>query len=90
MKKIVKNRQGGINDMGEDALKRAQKVDLITLPDNVKGTNCFNCKWIRDKERDYGFCGNKSVLQEVNGRMCCILWTNTSEYRPFTRMKDFK
>ncbi len=86
---LHRNSQGGINDRNKAALERAQSVDLITLPKNISGTNCFNCKWIREKKSDKGYCYNKRVKQYVNGRMCCVLWSNQGEYRPFKRKGDF-
>ncbi len=78
------NEQGGVISNKEDELKRAKKVDLITLPRDVEGTNCFNCKWIRDKRERIGYCSNKDVAQDVNKRMCCVKWSNKDEYRQFS------
>lgn len=60
-----------IKSESSDKLERAKKVDLITLPTGVKGTNCGNCKFIN---ADKNFCENTKVLQEVNNRNCCALW----------------
>lgn len=85
------NPLGGINETDKPALERAQKADLVTLPRNVKGTNCYNCKWISEyKEKHYAFCKNKSVRQNVNGRMCCALWDAKGTYRPFEQDEKYK
>lgn len=87
---LRENDQGGINEMDKPALARAKGVDLITLPDDVEGTNCYNCKWISEyKSDEKGMCTHPEVRQYVNERMCCIEWTNKDEYRPFKRDKKF-
>lgn len=87
---IVKNKLGGVNDMDPEALERAKKVDLVTFDKDVSGTNCYNCKWIRNKTSEDGFCVNQKVLQYVNGHMCCALWSGKNEYRPYKRDKEFE
>lgn len=83
---LKENELGGINEMDQPALHRAKEVDLITLPASIHGTNCYNCKWISSHRTDEkGMCTHSRVRQYVNGRMCCILWTNPKEYRPFKR-----
>jgi hypothetical protein len=82
---LMKNPRGGINDMEKGALMRAQKADLVTLPPNVRGTNCFNCKFLKDRVPSHGYCANHQVLQYVNGRMCCALWDSHGTYRPFKK-----
>jgi len=52
-------------------LKRAQKYDLITLPDEVIGTNCGNCKFFNFENFN---CNNQKIAQRVGVRMCCNLW----------------
>lgn len=87
------NKLGGINETDKAALNRAKEVDLITLPKNVEGTNCYNCKWIsshEDERYDASMCTHPKVRQYVNERMCCILWTSSGEYRPFKREKEFE
>jgi len=59
-------------------IKRAKRVDLITLPEDVKGTNCGNCKWINE-----GFCTHPEVKMHVNDRMCCAEWDNKGVKRPW-------
>jgi hypothetical protein len=74
--------------MDKLALARAKEVDLITLPDDVEGTNCYNCKWISMHKGKHGsMCTHPKVRQYVNERMCCILWSNKGEFRPFKREK---
>jgi hypothetical protein len=88
---LERNDLDGINDMDKDALERAKSVDLVTLPKDVKGTNCYNCKWISLNKKPYGsMCKNKKVNQFVNARMCCVLWANKGMYEPFERDKEFE
>jgi hypothetical protein len=82
---LMKNPIGGLNDMRNDALKRAQQADLVTLPPNVRGTNCFNCKFLKDRVPSHGYCSNHQVAQVVNSRMCCALWDAQGTYRPFKK-----
>lgn len=85
MTELIKNEAGGINDMAKNAIERAKKVDLITFPSSVSGTNCFNCRFIQDKMKGYGYCTNKEVAQYVNGQMCCNRWDLKGTYRPFKK-----
>ena len=64
-------------------LMRAEKVDLITLPEAIKGTNCGNCEYM-----DSGYCDNPKVDQKVNERMCCALWDNKDVRRSWEIKKD--
>jgi hypothetical protein len=64
-------------------MERAKKVDLITLPPDVEGTNCFNCKWVGHKKGDVRFCEQPQVKQLVNKRMCCAKWDRTDINRPW-------
>lgn len=50
-------------------LYRAKKAGLITLPEDVKGTNCGNCKFFNK-----GFCGHQEVSQPVLKSQCCDYW----------------
>ena len=54
----------------------AKKVDLVTLPEKVEGTNCANCKYVKvlDAEKGTGYCWHPSVQLPVTARMCCALW----------------
>lgn len=81
MSKLIKNDNGGIEDHNKGALERAKNVDLITFPKSISGTNCFNCQWIRDKDKGIGYCFNKDVKQHVSGRMCCNNWNNDGTLR---------
>lgn len=78
------NKNGGVNPSSPEELDRAKKVDLITLPRKVSGTNCFNCKFIKQLDRkDIGFCGHPEVKQLVNSRNCCAKWDAEGTFRPF-------
>lgn len=68
MEKIEKFSE--MND--EQRLQRAKAADLITLPENIEGTNCANCKFVKTGENLY--CTHKKVLQNVTPKMCCIYW----------------
>lgn len=84
------NKLGGINETDKMALERAHHVDLVTLPKDVEGTNCYNCKWISSSKSKMAMCTHPKVRQLVNERMCCILWSHDGEYRPFKREKGFE
>jgi hypothetical protein len=58
-------------DRGE--LARAKRVDLITLPASVEGTNCGNCEYV-EGTGDVLYCRHPEVRQNVTRRMCCALW----------------
>jgi hypothetical protein len=74
------DKQGGI--VPQD-LAVAKRVDLITLPQSVRGTNCFNCRWVQHDGSGVGFCDHPKVQQEVNARNCCALWDNEGVIRPW-------
>lgn len=79
------NKQGGILARTNEELARAKNVDLITMPISIDGTNCGNCRYIKNK-----YCTHPKVNQAVNNRMCCVLWSRPSEYRQFKgRSKEF-
>lgn len=85
------NKLGGIDSKLAQEVKRAKEVDLITLPKDVKGTNCGNCKWYKQVTPKVSYCENTRVKQNVNDRMCCVLWTHHGEERMFTgRMEEYK
>jgi hypothetical protein len=85
MDHLEKNKQGGIEDHSRLALERAKKVDLITFPKGIVGTNCFNCSFIRNKGKDIGYCYNPDINQYVNGRMCCNLWHERGTLRAWEK-----
>lgn len=79
----LKNNAGGYI-YSESENKIAEPVDLITLPSDIVGTNCANCKFIQDKEealRGKGYCIHPKILLPVTARMCCALWDNTHAIR---------
>jgi hypothetical protein len=82
------NDHGGVDAPTEKDLKRAKEVDLITLPKKIRGTNCFNCRFIRNKMLRHGKCSHPKVDQDVNERMCCVLWSAPGEYRQFQGRSD--
>lgn len=54
-------------------LERAKKADLITLPKNVPGTNCSNCKFVTEKGKGH-FCDHPEVQMVVTKKNCCAFW----------------
>ena len=79
-----KAQEGGLDQKDQEEMARAKKADLITLPKDIEGTNCFNCKFV-DKKK--GFCNHKEVMQNVTARMCCALWDANGVYRPWQKSK---
>lgn len=78
------NQLGGVTNAEPGDMERAKKADLITLPPAIKGTNCFNCKYISDKdglEKGLGYCKHPKVKQYVTNRMCCALWDSSGSIR---------
>lgn len=71
-----RNRQGGFEPKTGEQQKKWKKVDLITLPSDVKGTNCANCVAYIKKTDNKGYCTNPNVLEWVTPRMCCAEWDN--------------
>ena len=85
------NELGGVLAEDKEQIERAKEADLITLPKVIKGTNCFNCRFIRNIKTALGFCSHPKVKQPVNERMCCIFWSNPGEYRQFKgRIENLK
>lgn len=84
----TRNKQGGLDADENYLLERAKKADLVTLPENIEGTNCFNCKFITNKSTKSGFCNHPKIKMLVNGRMCCALWDNKNCYRGFGKKDD--
>lgn len=63
-----------------EEMERAKSADLITLPKDVKGTNCSNCKFVKLPEK---FCTHPKVDMPVNERMCCAFWDAIGVIRPW-------
>lgn len=78
-KNLKKDKNGGI--VPQD-MKVAKKVDLITLPPDVEGTNCGNCRFITKENK---FCTHPDVQQYVNERMCCAFWDHQMVERPWEK-----
>lgn len=58
---------------------RARAVDLIVLPDGVKGTNCSNCQFVN---KAVTHCDHPKVDLPVDARHCCALWDAPGTTRP--------
>ncbi len=59
-------------------LARAKSVDLMTIPGNIKGTNCQNCVY----STPLHWCKNDKVEQPVKETYCCAYWRNPKTIRP--------
>lgn len=78
------NELGGVVPESIADQVRARKSDLITLPPNIWGTNCGNCKFVRNVGPEgFGFCSHPKVLQPVSARMCCAFWDANGVLRDF-------
>ena len=69
-----KNKLGGMNPENSKQIEKFKKYDLITLPKDVSGTNCSNCKFVTNIKNGVGFCDNKKIKEHVTARNCCVLW----------------
>lgn len=76
------NQEGGLDPQNAKDMAKSKKVDLITLPMNVLGTNCGNCKFINEEKN---FCTHDDVQLPVTERMCCALWDNEGVKRPWKK-----
>jgi hypothetical protein len=84
--KLLKwNPQGGVDPRSPEEMAAAQAVDLITLPEEVEGSNCGNCKFFRnlDPGLGSGFCTHPEVKLDVTNRMKCSRWDQLGTYRPW-------
>ncbi len=70
------NKFKGINDMNEQAMDRATSSHLVTLPTEIDGANCFNCRNLILGDKTKGFCSHPLIKQFVNERMHCMFWDN--------------
>lgn len=81
-----RNKSGGIDPEEKHLIERAKHADLVTLPKDVKGTNCYNCMYVRDKRDDCGFCTHPKIKMLVDERMCCAFWDNKGVHRSFGKI----
>jgi hypothetical protein len=72
---------------GEDRVERAKAADLITLPDEIVGTNCGNCIFV---DLETKMCKHPQVLQKVSERMCCVFWDAIGTKREWETEKEAK
>jgi hypothetical protein len=61
----------------------AKKVDLITLPISVDGTNCRNCKFYEKPSDIASLCIHPQIMLPVTFRQCCALWDHKDVLRSF-------
>lgn len=78
---LKKDHLGGILPTDK---RKAKHVDLITLPKDIQGTNCGNCKYY-EKDGDHGYCKHKEVEMHVTARQCCAKWTATGAFRAWEK-----
>jgi hypothetical protein len=71
-------------------IAKAKEADLITLPADVTGTNCGNCKYVTLGQDGTGMCKHPEVKQAVNNRNCCAYWDNAAVKRPWKQTKEAK
>ena len=77
------DKNGGVIPDNIDEQKRAQQVDLITLPRGLEGTSCGNCEFFNIISYKVGHCGNPSVNQKVSQNECCNQWKHKGMIRNF-------
>lgn len=76
------NKNGGMDYENRNDISRARKVDLITLPKNIAGTNCENCKFVNLFKM---FCTHPDILLYVTDRMCCAMWDREGSIREWQK-----
>jgi hypothetical protein len=79
-KPLETNQQGGFDPQTDPQIKRFKHVDLITLPEDIKGTNCGNCSYMRHQGK-IGFCTHKEIQDWVTDRNCCAYWDHPNARR---------
>jgi hypothetical protein len=87
LKPLETNNQGGFDPQTQAQIKRFKHVDLITLPENIEGTHCGNCSFVRSSD-DVGFCTHSEIQDWVNKRMCCKYWNHEGVRRSWEKNQD--
>lgn len=82
----MKNKFGGVDPDTPEAAARAKAVDLITMPIDIKGTNCGNCMFFSKQGSSGALCQHPEVRQPVNERMCCNRWNAKGTHRPWEKI----
>ena len=87
----VLNDRGGYDYSGKE-LERARKADLVTLPENIVGTNCSasNCTMYSIKEDGHFFCKHPKILLPVTERQSCGWYDNKDIIRPWGKPVENK
>lgn len=90
-KEFPLNENGGYDYTGK-ALETARSVDLITLPKDIKGTNCAvgNCKYAKTDAQSVIQCIHPKILLPVTDRMSCGWWDNDQVERPWGKPEEIK
>lgn len=86
-KPLETNSQGGFDPQSDKQNQKFKKVDLLTLPEEVKGTNCGNCEYMR-KQGKIGFCKHEDVQDWVTDRMCCNRWSHEGARRAWEKNQE--
>ena len=80
--KMKIDKSGGIEYEHPEELKKAEDVDLVTMPPHLQnGISCMNCRFFRRVTGTVGHCGNKKVDMPVNHAQCCELYDHPGMVR---------
>lgn len=60
---------GGFSLSDPQQLDNAKKAVLVSMPHDITGTNCANCKYFSND-----FCNHPQMKLAVNERQCCNYW----------------
>lgn len=74
----------GIPPHDREEHKKYAHADLITLPPDVEGTNCGNCRFAQESEKVNSghVCTHPDLTNiEINPRMCCKYWDHAAVKR---------
>ena len=67
--------------------ERADKYDLLVLPDSIDGKSCSNCQFFDD-----GYCDHPKMRMDVGPHWCCALWArpDAPRARPSSLLTRFR
>jgi hypothetical protein len=81
------NAEGGYDPTPEN-MDQFEHADLITLPSNVSGTNCGNCKFLK-KIDDKMTCDHPDLEGiKITDRNCCRYWDHKNVHRAWGEPND--
>lgn len=76
------DKNGGIEYLDEQALKKAKAAGLISLPMHLnQGINCGNCTFFKTMAAKVGHCTNAKVDVPVTHYQCCNHYDNPGEVK---------